>query len=135
MRKDIPLADQRRYAQLCGLAKIKRDRFAVFAFSWKGNFDIEIGTRQGAELLINAECLKGQVCVAIAQQSSPYHCERRKDESLPGFSFDDCVPFTGDAVRAPVRFRSASVAGIPADMRLILRFEVGAGEVFGYEWA
>lgn len=134
MRKDIPFADQRRYQEYCGLAKIKRDRFAGFAFSWKGRFDIEIGSRQGEELLINAECLKGQVRVAIAQQSSPYHLERRKDESLPGFSFDDCVPFTGDSARAPVRFRNASVASIPADMRLVLRFEVSAGEVFGYEW-
>jgi len=55
-------------------------------------------------------------------------------EPLPGFSFDDCLPFSGDSVCAPVRFKKARVAQIPPDLGLTIRFEVTRGEIFGYEW-
>jgi hypothetical protein len=133
LRPDIPIEAQRG-SQTLGMAKIKRDRYASLAFSWKGRFDVETGPRQGDELTINARCPQGAIRVAIAEQRSRYHVEPRKHDSLPGFSFDDCVPFTGDAVKSPVRFRNAQVADIPKDKPLIVRFEVMAGEVFGYEW-
>lgn len=127
-------AEAQRASELLGLARIRRDRYASLAFSWKGRFDVEIGPRQGRELTLNARCPNGAVRVAIAEQRSPFHVEPRKSDNLPGFGFDDCVPFTGDAVRAPVRFRNAHVAQIPPELPLILRIEILAGEVFGYEW-
>lgn len=133
IRPDIPIEAQRG-SQTLGMAKIKRDRYASLAFSWKGRFDVEVGPRQGDELTINAYAPKGSVRVAIAEQRSRYHVEPRKHDNLPGFSFEDCIPFTGDAVRAPVRFRNAKIADIPKDRPLIMRFELMAGEVFGYEW-
>lgn len=133
IRQDIPIEAQRG-SQLLGLARIKRDRFASLAVSWKGVFDVEVGSRQGDELTLNARCPNGAVRVAIAEQRSPHHVEPRKSDHLPGFGFDDCVPFTGDAVRAPVRFRRARVADLPRDTTLILRCEVTSGEIFGYEW-
>ncbi len=60
--------------------------------------------------------------------------EQGKDKPLPGFSLDDCIPFTGDSVRAPIRFRGKTVAQIPRMMGLKMRFEVSRGEIFGYEW-
>jgi len=134
MRTDIPLEAQRGHHQFRAMARVKRDRFAGLAVGWKGCFDVEVGPAQGSGLTINAYCPKGSVRVAIAEQCNPCHLERRKSESLPGFSFEDCIPFTGDSVRAPVRFRNASLASLPAGVRLILRFEVCSGEVFGYEW-
>ena len=134
MRPDIPLEAQRNSHQFRGLARIKRDRFAGLASGWKGRFDAEVGPVQGTELTINAYCPHGVVRVAIAEQIVPLHLSPRKGESLPGFSFDDCVPFTGDSVRAPVRFKNKSLADLPADKRLILRFEMCEAEVFGYEW-
>lgn len=134
MRTDIPLEDQRRFAEFQGLARIKRDRFAGLAVTWKGCFDVEVGPRQADQLSFNAACPQGRVRVAIAEQRTPYHVEPRKGDSLPGFSFDDCIPFTGDSVRVPVQFRKAKIADLPKDKFLILRFEVTAGEVFGYEW-
>ena len=135
MRKDIPLEEQRGYQEYDGLAKIKRDRFAGLAVAWKGGFDVEVGPRQGNELTINAQCPNGWVRVAIAEQSARYHAERRKSDSLPGFSFDDCEPFTGDSIKAPVRFKRKRISDLPKDQYLILRFEMMAGEVFGYEWS
>jgi hypothetical protein len=133
IRTDIPVEVQRG-TQLLGMAKIKRHRFASLAHTFRGRFDVEIGPKQGDELTINAYCPNGAIRVAIAEQSTPYHVQPRKGESLPGFSFDDCVPFTGDSVNAPVRFRKTRIADLPKDKYLILRFEISAGEVFGYEW-
>jgi len=134
IRQDIPIEEQRG-SQVLGLARLKRDRFASLAVSWRGRFDVETGPRQGDELTINARCPRGSVRVAIAEQRSPCHVEPRKSDSLPGFSFDDCEPFTGDSIQTAVRFRRAKIADIPKDKFLIVRFEVSAGEVFGYEWA
>jgi hypothetical protein len=134
MRTDVTAEDQRA-GQLCGLARIRRDRFAGLGAGWKSRFDVEIGPAHGRELTINARCPNGAVRVALAEQSVPLHVAPRKDEHLPGFSFDDCIPFTGDSIHEPVRFRNARVADLPQDRFLILRFELFAGEVFGYEWS
>jgi hypothetical protein len=134
MREDIALEEQRQYAQFKGLARIKRDRFAGLGTAYKGRFDAEAGTRQGSTLAINARCPQGYVRVAIAEQRAHAHVEPRKSEALPGFGFDDCIPITGDGVNLPVRFRDKSVAEIPANLPLVLRFEVMTGEVFAYEW-
>ena len=131
---DIDPRDQERKVNLFA-AKFKRDRFASLASTYRARFDAETGPRQGDELTINARTRhNGVVRVAIAEQSVPLHVSLRKGESLPGFSFDDCIPFAGDAVRAPVRFRQARIADLPRDKFLILRFEIDGGEVFGYEW-
>jgi hypothetical protein len=130
----IPPQDQERRVRPFAL-KLKRDRFASLAANQTSRCDVEIGPRPGRELTINALTRhEGFVRVAIAEQRSPFHLEPRKSESLPGFSFDDCIPFRGDAVKAPVLFRKAKLANIPRDKSLILRFEISSGEVFGYEW-
>jgi hypothetical protein len=117
------------------VTKFKRDRYASMASNQTGLFDVEIGRCQGKELTINALTRdEGEIRVAIAEQSSHYHLDQRKSESLPGFSFKDCEPIRGDAVSAPVRFRRKRMADLPKDKTLILRFEVTCGEVFGYEW-
>lgn len=133
IRQDIPIEEQRG-TQSLGLARFRRDRFGSLAYTYRGRFDAEIGPRQGTQLTINARCPRGTVRVALAEQRSPYHLEPRKSDNLPGFGFEDCIPFTGDAVRAPVQFRNAHVAQIPPNIPLVLRVEIYAGEIFGYEW-
>jgi len=132
---DIKPVDQERRVRMI-VAKFKRDRFASLGANQTSRFDVEIGPRQTNGLTVNVltRGTGGVVRVAIAEQRSPYHLETRKSESLPGFSFDDCVPITGDSVHAAVRFRKAQISDIPTDKSLILRFEVTNGEVFGYEW-
>jgi len=51
------------------------------------------------------------------------------------FVCDDYVPITGDLIRAPVRFRNASLERIPRELPLTVRFELTRAEVFAYEWA
>jgi len=138
--RSIPLAEQRDTARI-GLARIKRDRFASLGAAHRTRFevinltkmeatcgrrDLVAGPRGGNELFINACCPNGDVRVELAAYL--------QEKPLPGFSFDDCVPFSGDGVKSPVRFRKASVAQIPPDTGLTVRFEVTRGEIFGYEW-
>jgi hypothetical protein len=126
MRTDVPLEAQRDSARI-GLVKIRKDRFASLAATYRGRFDVDAGKRAGAGLFVNALCgAGGSVRVAVA--------ERGKPEPLVGFSFDDCVPIQGDSVRAPVRFRDARLAEVEPKLRLTLQFELNRAEIFGYEW-
>ena len=134
LNRDIPLSEQRGTGMI-GLASIKRDRFASLAATYKGRFEMDPDASgspptfvdpRWPQLYINARCPKGAIRVALARLGGK--------GDLPGFSFDDCVPFTGDCVRAPVRFKNASTADIPPDRPFYLRFEVSRGEIFGCEW-
>ena len=117
------------------VARLKRDRFASLASTYRAAFDAEVGRRQGETLTINAITRgNGRIRVALAEQQEPLHLTPRKGDSLPGYSFDDCIPFQGDDIHAPVRFKQKSVAEIPPDIALILRVELDGAEIFGYEW-
>lgn len=122
---DVPLEAQRDSARI-GLARITRDRFASLGATYQGRFAVDAGPRQGDALFVNARCPRGSLRVAISALG--------KKNPLPGCSFDDCLPFTGDAVRAPMRFKGAGPARIPVDLRLMLHFDLQTGDVYGYEW-
>jgi len=134
IRTDIPLSEQRGMGEI-GMARIKRDRFACLASTYRGRFEMNPDAT-GAEpltvnptcphLFINTRCPNGAVRVALGAYG--------KEGDLPGFSFDDCVPFTGDSVRAPVRFKNASIAELSPDTRFYLKFDLYRAEIFGYEW-
>jgi hypothetical protein len=80
----------------------------------------------GDELFVNARCPEGRIRVALLEHGTT--------KPLPGFSLDDCVPITGDHIRAPFRFKNAPIASIAADTPLTIRFELSRSEVFAYEW-
>jgi hypothetical protein len=88
----------------------------------------------GEELFVNVQAENGRVRIALAEKTDHYHGSLRKHDHLPGFSFDDCVPITGDLIRAPVKFKKARLADVPADRPLTLRFELTRAEIFAYEW-
>lgn len=132
--ESIPLSEHRDQCRVM-MAKTKRDRFASLAAVWKGSFDVDADHRGGEELFVNVQAKTGQVCVALAEKADNYHGSLRKHDHLPGFSFDDCVPITGDHVRTPVRFKKARITDIPVDKPLTIRFELFRSEIFSYEWA
>jgi hypothetical protein len=141
IRTDIPLETQHNSGRIL-LARIKRDRFAALAAPYQSVFDVEnttcmertrtgrahleAGPRGGDALFVNASCPKGRIRVALVKHG--------ETTPIPGFSLDDCIPFTGDSVRGPIRYRKAAIDRIPADQGLCLRFEVSSGEIYGYEW-
>jgi len=127
--------EEHRLGAISGMmARIKRDRFASLAAVWKGSFDVDADRRFGEDLFVNVQARNGAVRVALAEKSGDYHGATRKHEHLPGFSFDDCLPITGDEVRAPVRFKKARLTDVPKDKPLTIRFELSRAELFAYEW-
>jgi len=130
---DIPLSEHRDQCRVM-MARIKRDRFASLAAVWRGRFDVDADRRAGQELSVNVQAANGVLRVALAEKTDDYHGSLRRHEHLPGFSFEECVPITGDAVHIPVRFKKAQAADIPLDKPLTIRFELLRAEVFGYEW-
>jgi hypothetical protein len=129
----IPLSEHRDQCRVM-MARTKRDRFASLAAVWRGQFEVDADRPMGDALFINAQAKNGSIRVAVAEKVDGYHGSPGKPENLPGFGFDDCIPIAGDAIRAPVRFRKASLAQLPRDLNLSLRFEVTRGEIFAYEW-
>lgn len=127
LKKDIALEEQRDSARVM-MCRIRKDRFASLSATYQGKVTVDSDRRDDADaFFINALCPQGSVRVAISK--------RGEKAPLPGFSFDDCIPFSGDETRASVQFREASLADIPADVPLALEFEITRGEIFGYEWS
>jgi len=126
LRTDIPLEEQRDTSRVI-LARIRKDRFASLSATYKGVIAVDSSRPAKAdELFINALCPNGSIRVAF----SPLE---KQEEILPGFGFDDCIPFIGDETRAPVEFRNKKLSDLP-DEDLMLHFEITRGEIFGFEW-
>lgn len=139
--QSMALEEQRDMGRIM-LARQKRDRFASLGAPYRGVIEVEnttrmertsgrrhmhAGPRGGEGLYVNALTRNGGTVRAAIHR-------HYAEEPLPGFSFEDCVPFAGDAVRAPIRFKGATVAQVPEDMGLSLRFELRRAELFGFEW-
>lgn len=80
----------------------------------------------GLTLAINARCRKGG-SIRVAVLDSEHNV-------LPGRSFDDCIPFTGDAIRHTVQWKDGDDFGGtrgPIDFRK-LAFLLDDAEIFGF---
>ncbi|MCM8817161.1 MAG: hypothetical protein NC913_06605 [Candidatus Omnitrophica bacterium] len=133
-RKDISLREQDN-SYFIGLAKMKKDRYASLYATYKGRFSMDPDSSgiealtvnpEKPELYVNVYCPKGYTKVAIM--------DYKTKKPLPGFDFDDCIPVTGDFIRAPIVFRKKKISDIPADKLVYLSFELYRGEIFSFEW-
>ncbi len=83
----------------------------------------------GPELVINARCRPGgAVRVAIADSDG---------STLPGRSFDDCIPFTGDSIRHRVVWQDGSTiaSNVTQQSYLKLQFLLADSELFSFSGA
>jgi hypothetical protein len=55
-----------------------------------------------------------------------------KDQALPGFTFQDCVPITGDQSWTPVRFKRKDGLSELRDRKFQIHFRLVNAKVFGY---
>ena len=79
-------------ARLAGIEAVETGQFAMASTTFNGK-----------EIQINARTSRaGMVEVELRQNGQP----------VKGFSFDDCLPFSGDEVWAPCRWKDADVAEI-----------------------
>jgi len=85
-----------------------------------------LGTFEGSQIEINARTPRhGQVEVALEE---PYG---RGTKSLPGFTFADCIPFSGDAVWEPLKWKGSSSLEALHGKELILHFRLTTAKLFG----
>jgi hypothetical protein len=107
-----------------GLAVMRRDGFASMTAGQGGG---TLTTRQvrfsGKYLFVNAAPGRGELRVEVLD---------RYGEPLDGFTAADCLPVTGDHVRAPVAWRGGrtleSLAGTPVR----IRFQLSAGAIWSF---
>jgi hypothetical protein len=85
-----------------------------------GQFAMQSTTFNGKEIQINARTSRsGAVDVEL----------RQKGEPVKGFSFDDCLPFSGDAMWSPCRWRGADVSGLRGK-QIEVRFRLRSATIF-----
>ena len=114
-----------------GLAEIMRDRFLGFSSDGEGLLEIEVEPDQemwrNSSIYVNASCPHGYVKAEILDENK---------EVLPGYSVDECTPFTGDAVRGKIswpggKLEQAEKAAPKGNV--IIRFHLYNADFWGFE--
>ena len=79
---------------------------------------------QDSDLRVNFRAPYGTVKVQLSGEDG---------KPMPGFSFDDCIPLTGDELEAPVRWRNKALEEVKGTW-LRLEFEFYQAELYAYRW-
>jgi len=106
-----------------GLAKTKLDR--LFAARSIPDTLGRILTRPfevKGDLFINADA-KGEILVEVRSAI--------RDEALEGWSFDDCTPFVGSELNAPIHWGDKKLGDLKGDM-IRLRFQLQDGTLYSF---
>jgi len=111
-----------------GLARMKRDRYASFSATTGGSIvayhgPLETTGGRTPILRVNARAPYGAVMAQVLDASG---------REIPGLGLDECVPFTGDAVDAEIRWRNAGLDAIPAGEEIAIRFVLNEADLYGY---
>ena len=111
-------ADQERGAMSIGLARLRLDGFASIDAGYDGGMVSTTPYLLGSgRLHVNAKCDYGSVRAELLDEAY---------KPLPGFTADDCIPLSADAVAQPVVWRgagddlAAAVGSRPVRVRFLL---------------
>ena len=126
-RTDVDWQDPRMGNEYAiSIAKIKRDRYASLSTGNQGSFVVDHGVIDGSRLLVNARAPLGSVrAEALEGDGNP----------IEGFGVEDCLGFSGDAVSGEIKWRDKSLAELPPDCEINLRFVLDDADFFAYELA
>jgi hypothetical protein len=98
-----------------GLVRIRRDRYVAWeAGDTEGTLRTKLLTLEGKALSLNVNAGKGNVRAQIVDHQG---------KPIPGFTFADAGPITGDALAAPLQWKRSlsALAGKPIHLELALR--------------
>ena len=84
------------------------------------------GRVEGTEMTLNARSEHGTVRVEVLQDPNT----RR---AILGYDRMACVPFAGDEIRSPVRWKEKSFAELQGQEDIVFRFHLEAADLFAYE--
>ncbi len=107
-------------------AKIKRDRYASFSTWDQGSLTLRHGTLDGRRLLVNARAPRGWVKAQVLDTDGA---------PIEGFGLQECRAFTGDSVRGEITWSGTSLADLPADRDICLRFVLDDADLYAYQLA
>ena len=108
------------------LAKLRKDGYASLSTDQQGSFVIAHGIPDGSRLLVNARTPYGSVKAQVLDAAG---------NPIAGFGVEDCIGFTGDSVRGEIRWQHRSLAELPPDREIRLRFLLDDADLFAYELA
>jgi len=109
----------------------KQGRLAGIEARQQGEFWMRpLGAFAGGEISINARATRaGRVDFAL-------HEKRHGGTSpVPGYTFDDCVPFRRDAIWTPLRWKKGWKPAELKGKELVLHFRLKSAKVFGCRYA
>ena len=102
--------------RLAGIEAEERGEF------WSNN----LGTFEGTQIEINARTPRhGRVEVALHEPDG------RGAKPLPGYTFADSIPFSGDAIWRPLQWKGGASLEALRGKELILHFRLTSAKVFG----
>lgn len=103
-----------------------KGRLAALEAAESGSFSTLPLAFSGRRLLLNVQTLRvGQVLTEIADE---------KGQPLPGRSFSEADPITGDYFDVPVTWKGEADLGHETDQPVILRFRMRAAKLFAFEF-
>src|SRR5262249_39529719 len=103
---------------------IARDRYASLTTPGRGSFVVRHGRRDGDRLIVNARARRGHGKVQVLDGALG---------PIAGLGLEAGDGFTGDSLRGEIAWRGRSLAHLPPDAELALRFVVEDADVFAYE--
>ena len=129
-------------------------RIGLYLLRPDGYVSLDAGSQEGVfttrkmvwlydELRINArgqpgeirvEVIPGERGLRIPQKKNPLKMSDCYPEALPGYTKEDCVPFTGDSTSSPLAFRAASLSSLKGRY-VQLRFSLRDAEMYSWEVA
>lgn len=109
-----------------GWAIWKDARLAGIEASQSGQFAMQSTTFNGKEIQINARTSRAGIV----------ECELRQNgQPIKKFSFDDCMPFSGDALWAPCRWKGRANVAELRGKHIEIRFRLRSAKIFACKFA
>ena len=109
-----------------GWAVWKDGRLAGIEAEHRGEFTTNALPANGDQILINARTTRaGSVLVELRQGGKP----------IEGFRFEDSVPFSGDEIWKPIRWKGKESLGELRGKKLEAGFRLHSAKVFGIRYA
>ena len=105
---------------------MKRDRWASFSTGKEGMLEVYHGIVEGDEMTVNARAINGSVRIEVLQGSDSL-------DPVLGFDKGNCLPFVGDEIQGPVRWKNKSFKELKGKQDIVFRFHIESADLFAYE--
>ena len=110
-----------------GLATWEKGRMIAVEARDLGQFTTTAIMPPGRKILINALTMRGAGSIRVEVATAPDFSQR---VTVPGRSFEDCIPINGDAYRTTVKWKDGDDIGVVDGTPISLRFKLEQAQLF-----